>query len=150
MKNFKLLSLAFIAIVALTVSSCNEDPGEVYSTPFTITEINYSVEGNASTTDLLSKFTVANTTAEAITLRWVRQNVSVPTEWGTAICDHNLCWDRTVSEQDLEIPANDEVEIKFTFYPENTSGSGTAELVLYDKANQSESTQTLTLSATAR
>ena len=150
MKNLKLLSLAFFAIVAFTISSCNDDPGETYVVPFTITELDYDGEGSASDGEILATFEITNNTAEQLTLHWVRQNLDLPTGWETAICDHILCYDRALSEKDLVLDANKTEEIKFTFYPEGVAGTGTAELEIYDTVNRTESSQILSLSALAR
>ena len=148
MKSFKLLSI--LAIIVLSISSCSTDPDEPTGPSFTVTEINYAGSGAATDSDILAKVYVENTSDADITLHWVRENVSVPSGWETAICDHNLCYPKTTGENDLELTANQKIQVKFTFYPNGADGTGTGDLVLYDKANQAGSTQTLNFSATAR
>lgn len=147
MKSLKLLSLALFAVVAFTISSCSPDD---YVVPFTISAIDNDVTGNMGDTEIVGKFNITNNTGEQLTLRWVRQNVDFPAGWESAICDHILCYDRALSEKDLVLDANATEEIKFNFYPEGVSGSGTAELVIYDSVNQELSTETISFSATAR
>lgn len=150
MKNLKLLSLAFFAIVAFTISSCNDDPGETYVVPFTISAVDADVVGSMNDGEIVGKFNITNNTGEQLTLHWVRQNVSFPTGWESAICDHILCYDRALGERDLVLDANATEEIKFNFYPEGIAGTGTADLVVYDSVNQTESTQTISFSGLAR
>ena len=149
MKNFKFLALAMFAVVALSFSSCTTDdtPAEP---SFTVTEINYTVSGNVSLSELNAKITVKNTSDATVTLYWVRQNVIVPTGWGTAICDHNLCYPENVNEHDLVLTAGQEIELKGVFYPNGTDGTGTYDLLMYDTADQANTEQTYSFSATAR
>ncbi|MFK7947325.1 MAG: hypothetical protein AB8G11_07045 [Saprospiraceae bacterium] len=151
MKNLKLLSLTVLAIVAFMISSCDPDePEEVYVVPFTISDIVTDASGSANDNEIVTTFKVTNNTGEALTLRWVRDNVSFPTGWESAICDHLLCYDRELSENNLELDANATVEIKFNFYPESVDGTGTVDLEVYDPVNRTESTETISFSATAR
>lgn len=149
MKSFKLLSVAFFAIIALSITSCDTD-SNASEPSFTVTEINYSATGNASDSDILAKVYVENTSEADITLHWVRQNVSVPAGWETAICDHNLCYPTATNEKDLVLTAGQKIELKFTFYPNDTEGTGTSDLVIYDTADQDATTATYSFSATAR
>lgn len=147
MKSLKLLSLALFAVVAFTISSCSTDD---YVVPFTISAIDNDVVGSMNDSEIVGKFNITNNTGEQLTLRWVRQNESFPAGWESAICDHILCYDRALSERDLVLDANATEEIKFNFYPEGVSGSGTADLVIFDPANQELSTETVSFSALAR
>lgn len=147
MKSLKLLSLALIAVVAFTISSCSTDD---YTVPFTISDISADAVGSMNDSEIVATFNITNNTDEELTLRWVRENVSFPSGWESAVCDHILCYDRALSENDLVLDANATEEIKFNFYPEGVNGSGTADLVIYDPANQAESTETISVSALAR
>ena len=148
MKSFKLLSI--LAIIVLSISSCSTDPDEPTGPSFTVTEINYAGSGAATDSDILAKVYVENTSDADITLHWVRENVSVPSGWETAICDHNLCYPKTTGEEDLVLTAGQKIELKFTFYPNSVDGTGTADLVIYDTADQTGTTATYSFSATAR
>ena len=147
MKSLKLLSLAFFAVIAFSISSCGPDE---YVVPFTISNINNDVNGSMNDSEIIGTFSITNNTDAELTLRWKRQNEDFPAGWESAICDHFLCYDRTLSERDLVLDANVTEEIKFNFYPEGVAGSGTADLVVYDPVNEVESTYTVTFSALAR
>jgi hypothetical protein len=151
MKNLKLLSLALLAVVALTIASCSPDePDEPTAPKFTVTEINYTATANASEPELITKISIKNTSSEAITLHWVRQNVVIPTGWATAVCDHIQCYPVEVDEKDLPLDAGATIELKMNFYPDGIDGTGTCDLVIYDKADQTNTTGTYSFSATAR
>jgi hypothetical protein len=149
MKKFKFLALAIFAVVALTISSCSPDdtPAEP---SFTVTEVNYTILGAASDAELNAIVTVKNTSDEEITLYWVRQNVTVPTGWATAICDHNLCYPENVAEHDLILTAGQEIELKGVFYPNNVDGTGSYDLLIYDTVDRANTEATYSFSATAR
>lgn len=149
MKSLKLLSLALFAVVAFTISSCTEDE-PTYVVPFTISNINADAVGSMNDVEIVGTFDITNNTGEELTLNWIRGNVDFPAGWESAICDHILCYDRALSENELVLDANATVEIKFNFYPEGVSGSGTADLEVYDSVNRTESTQTVSFSALAR
>lgn len=149
MKNFKLLSLAAFAIIALTIASCGTDdtPAEPN---FSVTEINYTASGNASEPELIGKVSITNTSSEAITLHWVRQNVVTPAGWATAVCDHIQCYPVEVDEKDLPLDAGATIELKMNFYPDGIDGTGTCDLVIYDTADRANTEVTHSFSATAR
>ncbi len=147
MKSLKLLSLALFAVITFSISSCTPDDTEP---KFTVTEINFSVSGNVTDSELNAKVHVTNTSDETITLHWIRQNVITPTGWKTTVCDHNQCYPETTNEQDLVLTAGEEIELKFAFYPEGIEGTGTADLVIYDKADRTNTEGTFNFSGTAR
>jgi hypothetical protein len=149
MKNFKLLSLAVFAIIALTIASCSTDP-EPTGPNFSVTEINYTVTANASEPELIGKVSITNTSSEAITLHWVRQNVVTPSGWATAVCDHIQCYPLEVDEKDLPIDAGATIELKMNFYPDGIDGTGSCDLVIYDIADQENTKATYSFTATAR
>jgi hypothetical protein len=148
MKNFKLLSLALLAVVALTVASCG--PDEPAEPNFTVTEINYTVSGNVSESELNAIVYVENTSSETITLYWNRQNIVVPSGWETAVCDHNLCYPSNVIEHDLVLTAGQKIELKMVFYPNNVDGTGSCDLKIYDTADQTNTEAVYSFTATAR
>jgi hypothetical protein len=151
MKNFKLLSLALFAMVALTIASCSTDPGTTPTGPnFSITEINYTVSGSVTEPELVGKISITNTSSEAITLHWIRQNVATPTGWATAVCDHIQCYPVGIAEKDLPIDAGATIELKMNFYPDGNDGTGSCDLVIYDTADRTNTEATHSFSATAR
>ena len=103
--------MAAFAIIALTIASSGTDdtPAEPN---FSVTEINYTVSGNASEPELIGKVSITNTSSEAITLHWVRQNVVTPAGWATAVCDHIQCYPLQVEEKDLPLDARATIELK--------------------------------------
>jgi hypothetical protein len=151
MKNFKLLSLALLAVIALTIASCGTDdtPPTPAGPNFSVVEVNYTVTGNAEA-ELVTKVSVTNTSAEDITLHWVRQNVVTPTGWITAVCDHLECYAPMLEANDLLIEANTTIELKMNFYPDGISGTGSSDLLIYDTADQANTEATYSFSAVAR
>jgi|GEM_PF-6812176 hypothetical protein len=155
MKNFKLLSLALFAVIALTIASCGTDdtpltPPTPAGPNFSVVEINYTAAGNATEAELVGKVSVTNTSAEDITLHWVRQNVVTPTGWTTAVCDHLQCYTPILEANDLLIEANTTIELKMNFYPDGIAGTGSSDLLIYDTADQANTEATYSFSAVAR
>lgn len=151
MKNFKLLTAVLVLAVSMTIYSC--DPDTTDDTPtgpsFTVTEVDMTPTGNSSDVELNGKMKVKNTSEEQVNLYWVRNNITVPATWETALCDHELCYPVATVERDLILEAGQEVELKLVFRPAGERGTGSADLVLYDKADQAGTTVTHTFTATA-
>ena len=151
MKNFKLLAAILVLAVSMTIYSC--DPDTTDDTPsgpsFTITEVDMAPSDVASAPEINGKIKVKNNTGEQINLYWIRNNVSVPTGWEATVCDHELCNPVSTTERDLILNADQEIELKLTFYANGTRGSGSADLVIYDKADEAGTTATYTFNATA-
>jgi hypothetical protein len=148
MKQLQLLLALCLAVFSLSMPSCGDD--EPLAPSFSTTEVTMSPLGTAADAELIGKIKVKNETASEITLKWVRQNVNVPTGWETAVCDHVQCYDKAMGERPLVIAANSEIELKLNFYPNGTAGTGTGELKLYDPANQTGTEKVFSFSATAR
>lgn len=148
MKNFRLLTAILVLAVSMTVYSCNDD--EPIGPSFSVTEIEMSPTGRAIDVDINGKIKVKNTSDAQINLYWVRNNIVVPNGWETALCDHELCYPVAVVERDLILEAGQEVELKLVFRPDGNVGTGSADLVLYDKADQAGTTKTYTFSAMAQ
>ncbi len=151
MKNFRLLAALLVLAVSMTIYSC--DPDTTDDTPagpsFSVTEVEMAPSGMSTDIELNGKVNVKNTSEEQINLYWLRNNISVPNGWETALCDHELCYPVATVERDLILEAGQEVELKLVFRPGGNRGSGSADLVLYDKADQAGTTVTHTFNATA-
>ncbi len=151
MKNLKFFYLAILAMGFFTFSSCGDDEGT--TTPsgpsFTITDVTLDASGRANDAEIVAKVMLKNNTDAVLDLEWERTNENVPMGWATAICDHNLCYPPDVDSRALQLNANQEIELKFNFYPDNNTGNGSADLTLYEAADKAGTSVTKSFTGTA-
>lgn len=152
MKNLRLLAALVILAVSMTVYSCGDDTDDGTSEPagpsFSVTEVDMEPVGSINDVEINGKIKVKNTSDAQINLYWIRNNITVPTGWETALCDHELCYPTSVVERDLILDVDQEVELKLVFRPDGNRGPGSADIVLYDKADRAGSEKTYSFTAT--
>jgi hypothetical protein len=149
MKNFKLLAAILLLVGSVTIYSCGDDTPVATGPSFSVTEVEMNPTGTITDVDINGKVKIKNTSDAQINLYWVRNNINVPNNWLTAFCDHVLCYPVATIEGDIILEAGQEEELKLVFRPDGNRGTGSADLVLYDKADQAGSTVTHTFTATA-
>ena len=140
MKNFKLFVLAILSIGLFAIASCGTDdegdPVAPTGPSFTITDITLAATGRVTDTEVVGKVKIVNNTDAVLELMWERADVTVPSGWTTAICDHNLCYGAGIGTRELQLTANQEIELKLNFYPGGNGGSGSTDLTIYEASDK--------------
>lgn len=149
MKNFKILTIALLSVI-LTIGACAPDDTEDNTPKFEVTEVDMTPSANATSVEINGKIKVKNISSATLNLYWARKNVTIPSAWETAVCDHERCYSDNISERDLILEAGQEIELKAVFRPNGLTGTGSVDLSIYEKADQSNTEKTFTFTATAR
>jgi hypothetical protein len=138
---FKIFFSSLLAVLFISINS--------YSQTFIVTAISPSpVYASAYSTDIASIFGINNTTNSPITLRFIRQNVSIPSRWTTAMCDIHLCYPNFVDTTPwVSYSPGLDTPNSAHFYPDSTPGSGSF-TIRVEKQGSSEF-HALTFSAVA-
>jgi len=93
------------------------------------------VNGEETNADIYRFTHIKFTGADTTTFVWVREEVNVPNGWETAVCDINLCYLSNVSTEEFKLNPNQEGELYPHFYTNNTTGTGSLRIVIYEKEN---------------
>lgn len=149
----KSINLFFFAIISLLIITACDEVGPVVNIPppvsFSVDAINVAPTGSATDSEIVGKISVKNETSEPLNLMWQKEDIGLPSGWQTAICDHMLCYGTHIVERPLMLEANQEIEIKFNFYPNRRRGQGSSRLSIYVAEDQENTIQTTTFSAEA-
>lgn len=145
----KKLFFAATAAMAILFTSCEKDPVEEPAVQFSLAATSAMGSGRASSVEIDAKVKFKNLESTAITIKWQRYDVVVPTNWQVSTCDNEQCRVPAVTEYTMTIPANDSFDMKAVFYPNNEVGTGTARIRVFDPADSARTVQSILYTAEA-
>ncbi len=73
--------------------------------------------------DVIANSRVTNTSQNTQGIIWTREEISMPAEWASAICDTTTCYLPHVSTQSFQLPAGASGKLDVHVYPYNVEGS---------------------------
>ena len=106
-----------------------------FAQEFTLRYINSSASGPASTFELVTKAVLLNNSNDTV-FTWVRVKEAFPNNWQSAICDAVQCWDVGIDSNRFVLKKGDSSNIDLHFYPFNTAGSGSSDVIVYPNNNR--------------
>ena len=92
-------------------------------------------EGSVTIPEMAFNTPVYNNTSSTMNLRWRKISQNYPGNWATKVCDDGLCYDTATSAASYLFPlapGDTTYIIGYVVFDGVTSGSGTAEIVIYD------------------
>jgi len=92
---------------------------------------------------------VTNLSGQTRTFRWVRTVVAEPVGWSTSVCDKNNCYPNTISYKDFVLGPDSSGLLKLDIVPNNISGFGQYEILVFDINDSSNANSTMIVNANA-
>lgn len=117
--------LAVLLPISMFFASCDKTT-EPEPEKFTISSPD-AVTGAARDADIEAHAMLKNITSETITIRWTKTDDNLVSGWETAVCDI-LCYPPIELTRTYELTPNQEVDLKFHFYPNEMPGVGSSKL----------------------
>ena len=99
------------------------------------------VDGLVTDYDIACDAQIFNSGTSDVNITWARENVNVPAAWATAVCDPVTCYGPGTSGKNFTQSPNTAStgsNLLMHFYPNNTQGSGSAEIALYAQGTHTE------------
>lgn len=90
---------------------------------------------------------VTNNSSEAVDVQWTRTQ-DLPQLWSSWVCDKNLCYTASTSQEEFTLQAGEESYMKVTFSPTEVTGTGVVTLNLVD-INDENNAVTINYTGTA-
>lgn len=151
----KCLLMSCLAITML-LSACSKEEDEVtpteqtYQRPFSINSLESIATGRTAAIEIESKVTFTNLTNKTMDIVWERYAEDFPEAWETAVCDNEACHIPSVTTRTMIVAANESFDFKSVIRPNNTAGTGTCKIRLYDPSNRAQSEQVVLYTVTAQ
>jgi len=91
--------------------------------------------GFANAFDIVGKVVLTNTSSEAKTFTWTRDEAGFEEGWESGVCDINTCYGRSRDSASFELEAGATGTLDVHLYPEGYCGVGFCEITVSDDAD---------------
>ncbi len=126
-----LLSLALFASFGFAQVEFSKDSAELIYVDMTNFEYAEEVEITNNSTD----------PADTV-FTWERTVEAIPDEWGTAICDKDLCYPESTNTAGFILPIGKTIKFKVNYYPYNARGCGDVTITIFSDLNPTTNNDT--------
>ena len=126
----RLITLLFLSFIAVTG----------FAQSFSVEQPSVTATGSHTANEFFTDIKIYNVTSSNLTIRWVRTQQIMPPTWRTSVCNDYYCFGMYDDSAAVTILPGDSDMVQMHFYPNNTPGSATIPVKLYDVNNPSDST----------
>lgn len=104
---------------------------------FSVGALDTTFYGYSTDVDFGGSISLKNNTLQTLSMKWIRIENTLPSNWESSVCDPNACYLTTKDSAAFSLPKvgfNNIINVHF--YPNNTEGTGTTKVKVFQTSNR--------------